>query len=63
MSVLRELGKTGAKIPVIGLGCMGMSEFYGSSDEAENLKVLNRSIDLGCIFWDTAVSIIFDRIT
>ncbi|CAG8581435.1 7248_t:CDS:2, partial [Racocetra persica] len=54
MSVLRELGKTGAKIPAIGLGCMGMSEFYGSSDEAENLKVLNRAIDLGCVFWDTA---------
>ncbi|CAG8598430.1 9926_t:CDS:2, partial [Racocetra fulgida] len=54
MSVLRELGKTGVKIPVIGLGCMGMSEFYGSSDETENLKVLNRAIDLGCVFWDTA---------
>ncbi|CAG8752665.1 2659_t:CDS:2, partial [Racocetra persica] len=54
MSVLRELGKTGVKIPVVGFGCMGMSEFYGSSDEAENLKVLNRAIDLGCVFWDTA---------
>ncbi|KAF0558827.1 aldo/keto reductase [Gigaspora margarita] len=54
MSVLRELGKTGVKIPTIGLGCMGMSEFYGSSDEEENLKVLNRSIDIKCTFWDTA---------
>ncbi|CAG8539037.1 1371_t:CDS:2 [Ambispora leptoticha] len=62
MSVLRELGKTGVKIPTIGLGCMGMSEFYGSSDEAENLNVLNRAIDLGCVFWDTAVSIIFNRL-
>ncbi|CAG8596950.1 2886_t:CDS:2 [Rhizophagus irregularis] len=54
MSFLRELGKTGVKIPAIGLGCMGMSEFYGSTDEEENIKVLNRSIDMGCTFWDTA---------
>ncbi|RIB26079.1 Aldo-keto reductase [Gigaspora rosea] len=54
MSVFRELGKTGVKIPTIGLGCMGMSEFYGSSNEEENLKVLNRSIDIKCTFWDTA---------
>jgi hypothetical protein len=32
----------------------GMSEFYGASDEAENLKVLQHSIDTGCILWDTA---------
>jgi len=50
----RELGKTGVKVPAIGLGCMGMSEFYGSSDEAENLKVLQHAIDIGCTFWDTA---------
>ncbi|CAB5394009.1 unnamed protein product [Rhizophagus irregularis] len=54
MSFLRELGKTGVKIPAIGLGCMGMSEFYGSADEEENIKVLNRSIDMGCTLWDTA---------
>ncbi|CAB4388449.1 unnamed protein product [Rhizophagus irregularis] len=40
MSFLRELGKTGVKIPAIGLGCMGMSEFYGSADEEENIKRL-----------------------
>ncbi|CAB5366088.1 unnamed protein product [Rhizophagus irregularis] len=51
---LRELGKTGVKISVIGLGCMGMSEFYGSSDEQENIKVLNRALELGCNFWDTS---------
>ncbi|CAG8792245.1 1274_t:CDS:2, partial [Dentiscutata erythropus] len=54
MSVLRELGKTGVKIPAIGLGCMGMSEFYGPTDEEGSLKVLNRAIDIKCTFWDTA---------
>ncbi|CAB4399622.1 unnamed protein product [Rhizophagus irregularis] len=44
---LRELGKTGVKIPSIGLGCMGMSAYYGSFDEQENIKLLNRSIELG----------------
>jgi aryl-alcohol dehydrogenase-like predicted oxidoreductase len=34
-----------------------MSEFYGSADEQENIKVLNRAIDIGCTFWDTAVCI------
>ncbi|GBC45539.2 aldo/keto reductase [Rhizophagus irregularis DAOM 181602=DAOM 197198] len=50
----RELGKTGVQVPVIGLGCMGMSDFFGSSDEKENINVLNKSIDLGSYFWDTA---------
>ncbi|RGB28968.1 aldo/keto reductase [Rhizophagus diaphanus] len=52
---LRELGKTGVKIPSIGLGCMGMSAYYGSFDEQDNIKLLNRLIELGCTFWDTAV--------
>jgi aryl-alcohol dehydrogenase-like predicted oxidoreductase len=34
-----------------------MSAFYGSADEQENIKVLNRAIDIGCAFWDTAVCI------
>ncbi|CAB4492693.1 unnamed protein product [Rhizophagus irregularis] len=51
---LRELGKTGVKISAIGLGCMGMSEFYGSADEQENINVLNRAIELGSTFWDTS---------
>ncbi|PKY25739.1 aldo/keto reductase [Rhizophagus irregularis] len=51
---LRELGKTGVKIPAIGLGCMGMSDFYGSADEQESITVLNRSIELGFNLWDTA---------
>ena len=34
-----------------------MSDFYGSFDDQENIKVLNRSLELGCNFWDTAVRI------
>jgi aryl-alcohol dehydrogenase-like predicted oxidoreductase len=38
----------------LGLGCMGMSEFYGSFDDAESLRVLHRAVELGILFWDTA---------
>jgi len=38
----------------IGLGCMGMSQSYGPSDDNESLRVLDRAIELGCNFWDTA---------
>ncbi|KAG9300785.1 hypothetical protein G9A89_023583 [Geosiphon pyriformis] len=41
-------------IPAIGLGCMGMSEFYGSADDAQSLKVLKCAIELGCTFWNTS---------
>ncbi|KAI8145550.1 aldo/keto reductase [Fennellomyces sp. T-0311] len=51
---LRQLGKNGPKINPLGLGCMGMSEFYGPSDDKESIKVLERAIELGCTFWDTA---------
>lgn len=49
-----SLGTEGLQVPAIGLGCMGMSEFYGSSSEAQNLKVLDRAVDIGCTFWDTS---------
>ncbi len=49
----RQLGPH-LEVSAIGLGCMGMSEFYGDSDRAQNLQVLNRSIDLGINFLDTA---------
>jgi aryl-alcohol dehydrogenase-like predicted oxidoreductase len=49
-----NLGSQGLQVPAIGLGCMGMSEFYGSSSEAQNLHVLDRAVDLGCTFWDTS---------
>ncbi len=49
-----NLGSQGLRVSAIGLGCMGMSEFYGSSSEAENLRVLDQAADIGCTFWDTS---------
>lgn len=49
-----QLGRQGLQAPAIGLGCMGMSEFYGAAEERESLAVLDRAIELGCTFWDTA---------
>ena len=48
----RNLGKLA--VSEIGLGCMGMSEFYGPGDEAESLRTLDLALDLGVTFWDTA---------
>jgi len=52
----RRLGWTNEQVSVLGLGCMGMSAFYGAANEDESLKVLNAAIDRGCTFWDTAES-------
>ena len=41
-------------VSALGLGCMGMSEFYGTADEAEAIDVIHRALDLGCTFLDTA---------
>jgi aryl-alcohol dehydrogenase-like predicted oxidoreductase len=49
-----NLGSQGLRVPAIGLGCMGMSEFYGPSSEAQNLRVLHRAAEIGCTFWDTS---------
>jgi aryl-alcohol dehydrogenase-like predicted oxidoreductase len=49
-----HIGSQGLWVPAIGLGCMGMSEFYGSSSEVQNLSVLDRAADIGCTFWDTS---------
>ena len=54
MTKIIHLGQQGLKVPAIGLGCMGMSEFYGDSDTQSSLKVLDRAVELGCAFWDTA---------
>jgi aryl-alcohol dehydrogenase-like predicted oxidoreductase len=50
----RALGTGGLKVSAIGLGVMGMSEFYGKPDEAENEATLARAVELGVTFWDTA---------
>ncbi len=49
-----KLGQQGLKVPAVGLGCMGMSEFYGQSDDTENLKILDEALEIGCNFWDTS---------
>lgn len=49
-----RLGHSNIEISVIGLGCMGMSEFYGSAREAESIATLHRAIELGINFFDTA---------
>ncbi|VFQ46212.1 aldo/keto reductase [Desulfoluna butyratoxydans] len=48
------LGKTSIRVSRMGLGCMGMSEFYGPSDDANSLTVLERALELGITFYDTA---------
>lgn len=50
----RKLGSQGLEVSALGLGCMGMSEFYAGRDEAESIATLNRAIDLGVTFLDTA---------
>ncbi|MBV9339577.1 MAG: aldo/keto reductase [Acidobacteria bacterium] len=50
----RQLGRSGLTVSALGLGCMGMSEFYGPGDENESVRTIDRAIDLGINFLDTA---------
>ena len=50
----RALGQQGLQVPALGLGCMGMSDFYGGRDEAEAIATIHRALDLGMTFLDTA---------
>jgi aryl-alcohol dehydrogenase-like predicted oxidoreductase len=50
----RKLGKSGLTVSALGLGCMGMSEFYGTRNDEESIRVIHRSIDMGKDFLDTA---------
>jgi aryl-alcohol dehydrogenase-like predicted oxidoreductase len=50
----RYLGKNGPRVSAMGLGCMSMSQAYGTRDDAESLKTLHRALDLGITFLDTA---------
>lgn len=50
----RKLGRGGPCVSALGLGCMGMSDFYGERDEEESVATINRALELGVTFFDTA---------
>ena len=50
----RQLGRDGPTVSAMGLGCMGMSDFYGGQDDAESIRTLHAALDRGVDFLDTA---------
>jgi len=51
---VRELGRSGLHVSALGLGCMGMSDFYGAHEDEVSIKTLHHAISIGVTFWDTA---------
>jgi aryl-alcohol dehydrogenase-like predicted oxidoreductase len=54
MMEMRELGRSGLKVSALGLGCMGMSEFYAGRDDEEAIATIHHAIDRGVTMFDTS---------